>query len=620
MRRGQLFSVGLIVILIAPLFFFHVSEVAAATGNATFTVYNSNGSVAYSLGRRTSVGLDTTSGTYIGTQSINPSSQAIWSNLATGQYYVYVSHNPGSGVNNFNTEYWGSWSVTVNSGQNSFSLTRFFPIIGQIQYSDTSPKVGELITVTVTADNIYSQSESCSVDLFIDRNKNPSASGPWDYNSFSSAQTISPQGTSKFTFQFTPSVAGTYYADVVLDIWFGSSSEPTDTSPWGTYVTVSQATVGSVSLSLSSGRIVSDDSVTVTATATVRDTNNNLMSGVPVTFGSSGYTSFTPSSGVVQANGGQAQVTVYSCVSIASALTVTISASAGGKSKSKSLVVSPPLSASASANTHTVDSGNPVSFIGSASGGIPPYSYSWNFGDGSPASTLQNPSNTYSSLNTNTYTATLIVTDNGGFGLSTPPSTWSVTVHPQLTVSISPPNPTINQGESETFNALVTGGNSPYTYIWYVNSVPQTCTSTSFTYTPPTATSYTISIKVTDATSASTQSIITLTVVPSTYTITSTQSSLTVTAGGSTTYSISVTKTSGSPTTVTLSVTNAPSGVTCSFNNNNLAPTFSTIMTVSTTTSAASGTVTLTIQGTGGGVATQTYSFTLTINPAPTSK
>jgi PKD repeat protein len=68
-----------------------------------------------------------------------------------------------------------------------------------------------------------------------------------------------------------------------------------------------------------------------------------------------------------------------------------------------------PLSATASGTPTTGNAPLSVSFTGSATGGTGPYSYSWNFGDGSATSTLQNPSHTYSSACT--CTATLTVTD-----------------------------------------------------------------------------------------------------------------------------------------------------------------------------------------------------------------
>ena len=50
-----------------------------------------------------------------------------------------------------------------------------------------------------------------------------------------------------------------------------------------------------------------------------------------------------------------------------------------------------------------------VGFTGGAANGQPPYTYSWDFGDGSPTSTLQSPSHNY--LAEGAYTATLTVTD-----------------------------------------------------------------------------------------------------------------------------------------------------------------------------------------------------------------
>ena len=72
------------------------------------------------------------------------------------------------------------------------------------------------------------------------------------------------------------------------------------------------------------------------------------------------------------------------------------------------VTVSAPLAAEANGPYYAVVD-EPVQFLGSATGGTPPYEWLWDFGDGN-SSTLQNPAHTYTTPNT--YTATLTVTDN----------------------------------------------------------------------------------------------------------------------------------------------------------------------------------------------------------------
>jgi len=62
-----------------------------------------------------------------------------------------------------------------------------------------------------------------------------------------------------------------------------------------------------------------------------------------------------------------------------------------------------------------------VSFTSTPVGGRGPYTYSWNFGDGTAASTLKNPSHQYTS--TGTYTAKVTITDSTGTT-----ATYSLTV------------------------------------------------------------------------------------------------------------------------------------------------------------------------------------------------
>jgi PKD repeat protein len=76
-----------------------------------------------------------------------------------------------------------------------------------------------------------------------------------------------------------------------------------------------------------------------------------------------------------------------------------------------------------------------VAFTGTATGGTPPYGYGWNFGDGSAASTLQNPSHTYNAPAT--YTATLTVTDSSA-PVKTATSNVTITVSP---IAGTPPGP-----------------------------------------------------------------------------------------------------------------------------------------------------------------------------------
>jgi hypothetical protein len=64
-----------------------------------------------------------------------------------------------------------------------------------------------------------------------------------------------------------------------------------------------------------------------------------------------------------------------------------------------------------------------INFIGSASGGAAPYSFSWNFGDGG-ISSLANPAHAYTTPGS--YTATLTVKDNAGITSSQDTATVSV--------------------------------------------------------------------------------------------------------------------------------------------------------------------------------------------------
>jgi len=96
-----------------------------------------------------------------------------------------------------------------------------------------------------------------------------------------------------------------------------------------------------------------------------------------------------------------------------------------------------------------------------------PLSYSWNFGDGSAASTAANPSHTY--IASGTYTATLTVSDGA----------HSSTARTKVVVGPSPPTANIyapstyNAGDTVSFSGSATdpvdGTLQPYAYSWKVD-------------------------------------------------------------------------------------------------------------------------------------------------------
>jgi PKD repeat protein len=96
-----------------------------------------------------------------------------------------------------------------------------------------------------------------------------------------------------------------------------------------------------------------------------------------------------------------------------------------------------------------------VSFTSNASGGSPPYTYQWQFGDGG-TSTAANPSHSYAA--SGVYTPTLTVTDSSG-------NTYGpVALGPVSVTSAPPPSPV-----SVTVHVTTAGGSALYGAAVYVD-------------------------------------------------------------------------------------------------------------------------------------------------------
>ena len=107
--------------------------------------------------------------------------------------------------------------------------------------------------------------------------------------------------------------------------------------------------------------------------------------------------------------------------------------------------------------------GEEIEFYGTGFGGMTPYVYRWDFGDGSTSQTTESQKITHE-YKAGEYTVTLIVTDYSG---QTATDTAQVTIlgTEELYVSIKQVSD-VTAGDTVTFSSTVAGGKGPYSYSW----------------------------------------------------------------------------------------------------------------------------------------------------------
>jgi PKD repeat protein len=175
-----------------------------------------------------------------------------------------------------------------------------------------------------------------------------------------------------------------------------------------------------------------------------------------------------------------------------------------------------PLSARASGTPTTGNAPLSVSFTGSATGGRAPYSFSWSFGDGSAASTLQNPGHTYGSAGNDT--ATLTVTDSSS-PAKTATSTATITVSAvgNPLAAIASATPTSGQVPlNVAFAGTGTGGTPPYSFTWNFGdgSATSALQNPGHTYSSPATDTATLTVTDSSAPVNTATSSVTITATP----------------------------------------------------------------------------------------------------------
>jgi len=134
-----------------------------------------------------------------------------------------------------------------------------------------------------------------------------------------------------------------------------------------------------------------------------------------------------------------------------------------------------------------------VSFTGSASGGTSPYSWDWDFGDGSAHVTTQNPSHTYHS--SGLFNPVLTVKDSAAHSATDS----HLEIDTSVLVATATANPAAgNAPLTVAFGGSATGGHTPYTYAWkFGDGGTSTLASPAHTYSA--AGTYAPVLTVTDA-------------------------------------------------------------------------------------------------------------------------
>jgi PKD repeat protein len=117
-------------------------------------------------------------------------------------------------------------------------------------------------------------------------------------------------------------------------------------------------------------------------------------------------------------------------------------------------------------------------FTASASGGTTPYTYAWDFGDGTNTSGLTDSiDHVYEEAGN--YSATVVVTDAAGVAV---PATDRIDVVLPLLATLSVSATQVTAGQSVSFSAAASRGLGPYSYSW--SNLPPGCSSQNLSVLP----------------------------------------------------------------------------------------------------------------------------------------
>ena len=351
-----------------------------------------------------------------------------------------------------------SFSGSATGGTTPYTYSWAFGDGGTSTSQNPSHTYNSAGTYTVTFTVTDAATHTCSKSLTI------TVSAP-GMSCSASASTTS--GTAPLTVNFTGSASGG--TSPYSYSWiFGDGGTSTTQSPSHTFNSAGTYTVTFTVTDAASHTCTKSLTITVSAPGMSCSASASTTSGTaPLTVNftgsaSGGTTPYTYSWTFGDGGSSTSQNpshTYNSAGTFTVALTVT-DAATHSCSKSLTVTVYAPLTCTATGSPVSGNVPLTVNFSGSASGGASPYTYDWNFGDGSSHSSAQNPSHPYSAPGT--YTATLTVHDS-----ATQTCTKSVTITATGVTCNASANPLTGPAPLLVwFSSSPSGGMAPYTFSW----------------------------------------------------------------------------------------------------------------------------------------------------------
>ena len=255
-------------------------------------------------------------------------------------------------------------------------------------------------------------------------------------------------------------------------------------------VTDSAASTKSASLTET---VNNDPAVSVSSSQNPTDAGASVTYTATASGGTTPYTSYAWTEAGVAVCGSTSTCSLTMSASGSFAIGVTVTDAATGTAAgtlTETVHADPTVSVTASVNP--ADAGMPVTFTAVPSGGTSPFSYAWTINGAAQGSTTAQLSYSFSSPGT--FRVNVTATDTVGYVAT---YSFTETVHADPAASATSSMNPSDAGMSVTFSATVTGGTSPFTYAWTVNSAPSG-TSSTLVYAFSASGTYTVSVTVTD--------------------------------------------------------------------------------------------------------------------------